>query len=91
MVDFSGQSVTVSIRSQGTELVTVPAGSFECYRLEVGIGIAFLKATITYWLTKNPPHFLVKHSGKKGPFTKSFTTVLESMDPPASRSAELPK
>lgn len=80
MVDFSGQSVTVSVRNQGAELVTVPAGAFMCYRMEVRIGVAFLKATITYWLTKNPPHFLVKHIGKKGPFTKTYTTVLDSID-----------
>jgi hypothetical protein len=89
MVDFSGQSVSVSLRSQGPELVTVPAGTFPCYRLEVGIGIAFLRATITYWLTKSPPHFLVKHHGKKGPFTKSYTTVLETMGSPALRSVDL--
>jgi hypothetical protein len=80
MVDFSGESVTVSVRNQGTEFVTVPAGAFPCYRMEVRVGIAFLKATITYWLTKNPPHFLVKHRGKKGPFTRTYTTVLDSID-----------
>lgn len=81
MVDFSGQSVTVSIRNQSTELVTVPAGTFMCYHMEVRIVVAFLKTTITYWLTKSPPHFLVKHIGKKGPFTKTYTTVLDSIDP----------
>ena len=80
MVDFSGQSVTVSVRNQGTELVTVPAGVFTCYRMEVRIDVAFLKATITYWLTASPPHFLVKHLGKRGPFTKTYTTVLDSID-----------
>lgn len=82
MVDFSGQFVTVSVSNKGTELVTVPAGEFPCYRMEALISLAFLKATITYWLTKSPPHFLVKHRGKKGPFTKTFTTVLDSIDAP---------
>jgi hypothetical protein len=80
MVDFSGQSVTVSISNKGTELVTVPAGEFPCYRMEVLISVAFLNATITYWLTQSPPHFLVKHLGKKGPFTKTYTTVLDKID-----------
>jgi len=80
MADFSGQSVTVSVSNQGTELVTVPAGIFMCYRMEVRVSVAFLKATITYWLTKSSPHFLVKHIGKKGPFTKTYTTVLDSID-----------
>jgi hypothetical protein len=80
MVDFSGQSVTVSISNKDTELVTVPAGAFLCYRMEVLISVAFLKTTITYWLTQSPPHFLVQHKGKKGPFTKTYTTVLDSIE-----------
>jgi len=80
MVDFSGKSVTVSISDKGTERVIVPAGSFLCYRMEVLISFSFLKATITYWLTQSPPHFLVKHIGKKGPFTKTYTTVLDTID-----------
>lgn len=90
MVDFSGQTVTVSVRNQGTEIVTVPAGAFPCYRMEVRIGVAFLKATITYWLTKSPPHFLVKHIGKKGPFTRTYTTVLDSIDSSTPRATEQP-
>jgi hypothetical protein len=82
MVDFSGQSVTVSIRNNGTELVNVPAGAFSCYRMEVKVRILFLNATLTYWLAKNLPHFLVKHVGKKGPFTKTYTTILEAIDSP---------
>jgi hypothetical protein len=90
MVDFSGQSVTVSISNKGTDLVTVPAGEFPCYRMEVLISVAFLNATITYWLTKSPPHFLVKHIGKKGPFTKTYTTVLDSIESPNPQMTKQP-
>jgi hypothetical protein len=79
MADFSGHFITVSIRDRGVERITVPAGAFECYRMEAAVGLFFLKTKIIYWLTTNPPHFLVKHQGKRGPFTKTYITVLNSM------------
>lgn len=80
MADFSGHFITVSVRDRGVERITVPAGTFECYRMEVDVGWFFLKTKIIYWLTANSPHFLVKHEGKRGPFTKSYTTMLNSME-----------
>jgi len=37
MIDFSGESVTASARQAGIERITVPAGEFPCYRMEVVI------------------------------------------------------
>jgi hypothetical protein len=86
MADFSGQFITVSIRDQGMERVIVPAGTFDCYRVEVTVSFLFLKAKITYWLTTSPPHFLVKHEGRRGPFTKTYTTALVSREAANPRS-----
>ena len=80
MADFSGRFITVHIRDRDVERIDVPAGTFECYPVEVTIKFFIFKSRITYWLTKQSPHFLVKHEGKRGPFTKSYTTVLDSLN-----------
>jgi len=78
MVDFSGYSISVTVLQEGREKITVPAGEFECYRLVLVVNIPILKPRITYWLWTQKPHFLVKHQGKRGPFTSSYTTSLFS-------------
>jgi len=79
MIDFSGPSVTVSAHRAGIERITVPAGEFECYRIEVIVYIPIFRPTITYWITKEKPHFLVKNIGKRGPFTATYITSLVSI------------
>lgn len=76
MVDFSGHSVMVTLASSGVERVLVPAGEFECYRVEVIVNIPLLKPKITYWLTTEEPHFLVKQIGRHGPFSRTYSTEL---------------
>lgn len=78
MVNFSGQSAVVSIHRDGIENIKVPAGEFECYRMDVTVNLFIFRTKITYWITKEKPHFLVKHVGKNGPFTKSYVTYLTS-------------
>ncbi len=78
MVDFSGYAITVTIRQAGIEKVAVPAGEFECYRIEVVVDIPIFHPKVTYWLSARKPNFLVKHQGKKGPFTPSYITSLVS-------------
>lgn len=80
MVDFSGYSITVTVSQEGREKITVPAGEFECYRLVVVVNLPLLKPKITYWLRTRKPNFLVKHVGKRGPFTPSYTTSLVSFE-----------
>jgi hypothetical protein len=80
MVDFSGYSITVTILQEGREKIAVPAGEFECYRLATVVNIPVLKPRITYWLSTQKPNFLVKHQGKRGPFTSSYTTSLISFE-----------
>jgi len=80
MVDFSGYSITVTILQEGREKIAVPAGEFECYRLATVVNIPVLKPKITYWLSTQKPNFLVKHQGRRGPFTSSYITSLISLE-----------
>ncbi len=80
MIDFSGYSITVTVKMGGMETIIVPAGEFECYRMEVVVHIPILRPKIIYWLSKMKPHFLVKHQGKRGPFTATYLTSLVSFE-----------
>jgi hypothetical protein len=80
MVDFSNNKVTVTVRQTGVEKVTVPAGEFECNRIEVVVELFIIRPKITYWISRESPHFLVKHQGKKGPFTPTYVTDLVSRE-----------
>ncbi|MGZ6219913.1 MAG: DUF3108 domain-containing protein [Syntrophales bacterium] len=80
MVDFSGHAITVEVHLAGADMITVQAGTFECYRMEVIVGIPLLRPRIVYWLTKDKPHFLVKNIGKRGPFTDTYITTLISRE-----------
>jgi hypothetical protein len=80
MVDFTGYAITVEVQLAGTEIIAVPAGTFECYRMEVIVGIPLLRPRIIYWVTKDAPHYLVKNMGKRGPFTDTYITTLISRE-----------
>ncbi len=54
----------------------MPAGVFDCHHLEVIVQVPVLKPTIHYWVSKEKPHFLVRHRGKKDPFAPSQVTAL---------------
>jgi len=79
MVDFSQRKVDVTVRQKDVETISVPAGDFECYRLEVSVKVLFLRPKINFWVSKSPPHFLVRHEGKRGPFTKTYRTELTAV------------
>jgi hypothetical protein len=80
MIDFSGHSVFVNLRQAAVEKITVPAGTFECYRMEVVVQILIFRPKIIYWITKENPHFLVKSIGKQGPFTPTYEISLVAME-----------
>jgi len=82
MVDFTGVTVTAGIRFTGTERIEVPAGSFDCHRIEVSLRIPLLRPKVIFWLAKEQPHFMVKHQGKRGPFSRTYTTSLLEIAPP---------
>jgi len=69
---FSSEAKLFRIQAQvvGTEIVQVPAGEFECYKMELilDLGIANLVTKYilpkTYmWFTKKSPHYWVKFEG----------------------------
>ena len=64
-------------RLLGEERVTVPAGSFNCYKLEVAASGGLVKRITSqyhFWFTKEPPHRFVKYQDKDG---KTVTELLE--------------
>jgi len=79
MIDFSGRSVTATARQAGIERITVPAGQFSCYRMEVIIHASILRPTIVCWVTAEKPHFVVKNEGKRGLFSPKYITTLVDM------------
>ncbi len=61
----------------GVEKVTVPAGTFDCYKLEIGASsglIGRFTSKYYFWFTKDPPHYFVKYLRKGG---KSVTELME--------------
>lgn len=80
MIDFSQNSVSGVVRQAGVETIRVKAGEFECYRMELIIHVFVARPKITYWISKMEPHFLVKHQGKIGPFSRTYVTQLESIE-----------
>lgn len=57
------------IQETGREWVTVPAGVYDCYKLEMGVGGfagVFARGYRYYfWYTAEEPHFLVRYEEKK--------------------------
>lgn len=51
-----GATLPLPVEVTGTETVTVPAGTFPCYRLDLHIGQVF-------WISTNPPRDTVKIEG----------------------------
>lgn len=69
---FSSEAKLFKIQAQviGTEIVRVPAGEFECYKmkltLDLGVANLLTKHILpkTYmWFSKDPPHYWVKFEG----------------------------
>jgi hypothetical protein len=64
-------------RLLGEEEVTVPAGTFDCYKLEVGASGGLIRRFTSeyyFWYTKEPPHYFVKYQDKEA---KSVTELME--------------
>jgi len=80
MIDFSQKSVSGVVRQAGAETIRVKAGEFECFRMELIVHAFIFRPKITYWISKQVPHFLVKHRGKIGPFTRTYVTQLVSIE-----------
>lgn len=55
----------VLIVPQGVERITVPAGTFNCYRLEMTLAgvLGYLVPDNSFWLLQDDPHLIVKAEG----------------------------
>jgi len=65
------------VKFMGAEKVTVPAGTFDCYKLEVSASnwaIRRVTSEYYFWYTKEPPHRFVKFQDKDG---DNITELLE--------------
>ncbi len=78
MVDFEGRSFSADLRQVGREKIDVPAGEFDCYRLELKVDVPLLNLRSTFWLDASEPHILVKYEGKRGLFSPKYVTYLVS-------------
>ena len=75
MIDFRGKSIGATARQTGIERITVPAGDFFCYQIEIYFGVPSF-SHVACWLSIDKPHVLVKSVGKRGPFTPTYVTSL---------------
>ncbi|MFC1716240.1 hypothetical protein ACFL6S_21385 [Candidatus Poribacteria bacterium] len=65
------------VKVKRVEKVTVPAGTFDCYKLEVSASSTLIRQFTTkyyFWFTKKPPHQFVKYQDKDG---DSVTELME--------------
>jgi hypothetical protein len=65
------------VKLLGTEEVTVSAGTFDCYKLEVGASGGLIKMfsdKYYFWFTREPPHRFVKYESEDG---ESMTELFE--------------
>ena len=76
MIEFSGKSIPASVRQTGTERISVPAGEFLCYRVEVRFHVFILNPVVVCWVAADNPHIVVKSIGKRGIFSPTYVTSL---------------
>ena len=71
------EGVGFYIKIVGSEQVTTPAGTFDCYQLEAGVdGLLgrIVKTKFFFWLEKNPPHRLIKNTDSDGKRTVTLVS-----------------
>ena len=76
MIEFSGKSISATVRQTGTERISVPAGEFLCYRVEVRFHVLVLNPVVVCWVDTEKPHIVIKSVGKRGLFTPIYVTTL---------------
>lgn len=55
-------NLSFSIIPRGEERITVVAGTFDCYKMEMGIAglLGYITPSNSFWLLKDDPHLIVK-------------------------------
>jgi hypothetical protein len=91
MAAFDQYFITMRVALAGAETVCVPAGTFDCYRLEATIDLWIREFKMTYWLARRPPHFLVCYEGKRGLFlSPTYRTSLVAIETNVAAAASSP-
>ena len=80
MFNFRGKSAPAVARQNGVERITVPAGQFDCYRVEVIFHVFFFHPQVVCWLAEKNPHVLVRSLGKRSLFGPTYDTRLVGTD-----------
>ncbi len=80
LMDFSGRTFTATVRQTGRESIRVPAGVFDCYRIEAVVDFFLIHPKNTFWVAVSEPHLLVKYDGKRGLFSPTYVTYLVSRE-----------
>jgi hypothetical protein len=86
VADFSRIYVTLTIRHAGTETIAVPAGRIRCHRIRLTVDMPIFSPKVDYWVSAAPPHYLVRHTGRRGPFSPVYTMSLSATNRPAAAS-----
>jgi hypothetical protein len=76
MIEFSGKSISATVRQTGTERISVPAGEFLCYRVEVRFHVLILNPVVLCWVDTEKPHNVIKSVGKRDLFGPTYVTSL---------------
>ncbi len=80
LMDFAGRTCQGRVRQTGRESIEVPAGVFDCYRLEVIVDLYVVHPKNTFWVAASAPHILVKYDGRRGLFSPTYETNLVSRE-----------
>jgi hypothetical protein len=80
LMDFSGRTFNGKVRQTGRETIQVPAGVFDCYRLEAVVDFLVIHPKNTFWVAADEPHILIKYDGKRGLFSPTYVTYLVSRE-----------
>jgi hypothetical protein len=80
MFNFRGKSAPAAARQNGVERITVPAGQFPCYRVEVTFHVFIFRPQVVCWVAEEKPHVLVKSVGKRRFFGPIYVTTSVGTD-----------
>jgi hypothetical protein len=94
LITREGRTIALRARLAGHERVLVPAGSFECFKVELRpvalVGIFGIRlAPFFMWLTVAAPHFWVKYEGPDGGASHGIVRELVRFETAAAPAAAL--
>ncbi len=81
MASFDQHFIAMHLRLAGTETIPTVLGELVCHRIEGTIDLVIKEFRMTYWVSVEPPHRLIRYEGKRGLFLSPvFVTEIESLE-----------